>query len=238
MFKDWAGVSPKKFLQFLIVEYAQGLLKKEISLLDTAYETGLSSPSRLHDLFISIEEMSPGVYKSRGENLEINYSFAETIFGDVIIASTSKRICYLNFLGDKKFEIATLEKMFPKANLQQKTDMLQQKALQFFSKDRTNLTQLKLHLKGTGFQVKVWQSLLKIPLGEISTNFRVAAKINSQHAAKAVGAAIGSNPVAFLIPCHRIIKSSGCCFYCCCIFLFKINELISVTTRPTGKISA
>lgn len=209
LFKEWAGVSPKKFLQFLTVEYAKGLLQKKSSLSDASFETGLSSTSRLHDLFIAIEGMSPGIYKNGGENLAINYSFAETIFGDVIIASTNIGICHLNFLDDKKYEMNSLIAKFPNAKFVQRTDILQQNALQFFSKDWSDLQKIKLHLKGTDFQLKVWQSLLKIPFADVSTYTEIATKIKNENAARAVGTAIGNNPVAFLIPCHRVIKSTG-----------------------------
>lgn len=209
MFKEWAGVSPKKFLQFLSVEYAKRLLDNDMSLFEVSYETGLSSTSRLHDLFITIEGMSPGVYKNGGKDLQINYSFAETIFGDIIIGSTDKGICHLNFLDDKQNEIESLIKQFPNASLVQKIDLMQQNALRFFSNDWSDLQKIKLHLKGTDFQIKVWQSLLKIPSGKVSTYARIADKIDNRQAVRAVGTAIGSNPVAYLIPCHRVIKSSG-----------------------------
>ena len=209
LFKDWAGVSPKKFVQFLSVEYAKGLLKQNLSLLDTSFETGLSGTSRLHDLFINIEGMTPGEYKNGGQDLQIQYSFAETIFGDVVIASTAKGICYLSFVSEAKNEHENLFKLFPNAVFTQKTDLVQQNALKFFRGDWSDLQKIKLHLKGTMFQLKVWQSLLKIPLGNVSTYTAVANAIENPNAKRAVGTAIGSNPVAFLIPCHRVIKSSG-----------------------------
>lgn len=209
LFKDWAGVSPKKFVQFLSVEYAKGLLKQNLSLLDTSFETGLSGTSRLHDLFINIEGMTPGEYKNGGEDLQVQYSFAETIFGDVIIASTAKGICYLSFVSAAKNEHENLFKLFPNAVFTQKTDLVQQNALKFFRGDWNDLQKIKLHLKGTPFQLKVWQSLLKIPLGNVSTYTAVANSVHNPNASRAVGTAIGSNLVAFLIPCHRVIKSSG-----------------------------
>lgn len=209
LFKDWAGISPKKFLQFLSVEYAKGLLQRKRSLADVSFETGFSSTSRLHDLFITVEGMSPGVFKNEGENLVINYSFAETVFGDVLIASTDKGICHLSFLSGEVPNADSLAKEFPKASFVQKTDLLQQNALKFFSSDWTDLQKIKLHLKGTDFQLKVWQSLLKIPFGNVSTYAAIAEEIKNETAVRAVGTAVGSNPVAFLIPCHRVIKSSG-----------------------------
>lgn len=209
LFNEWAGVSPKKFLQFLNVEYAKSLLAKQSTLSDVAFETGLSSTSRLHDLFISIEGMSPAVYKKGGDNLSINYSFAETIFGNIIVASTDVGICHLSFIENDEAAFATLQAQFPNAVLKQHTDLIQQKALQFFSGDWSDLSKIKLHLKGSDFQIKVWQTLLKIPLGNVSTYSSVAHTIDNSRASRAVGTAIGSNPVAFLIPCHRVIKSTG-----------------------------
>jgi len=209
MFSSWAGVSPKKFLQFLSVEYAKGLLKQNLPLADVSFETGLSGTGRLHDLFIGIEGMTPGEFKQGGQALHIHYSFAETAFGNILIASTAKGICKLAFAADDKQGIQELQHDFPKATLIQKTDLLQQDALRFFTGDWSDLTKVKLHLKGTAFQLKVWQSLLKIPFGRVATYASVAADINNPAAARAVGSAIGSNPVAFLIPCHRVIKSTG-----------------------------
>jgi AraC family transcriptional regulator of adaptative response/methylated-DNA-[protein]-cysteine methyltransferase len=209
LFKDWAGVSPKKFLQFISLEYAKGLLKLNFSLADASFETGLSGTGRLHDLFITIEGMTPGEYKNGGTELRINYSFAETPFGDIIIASTPKGICHLSFVEKQQQGIESLQHLFPKANMQQKTDLLQQKALKFFTGDWSNLEKIKLHLKATPFQVKVWNALLHIPFGGVSTYHSIAAQIQNPEAARAVGTAVGDNPVAYLIPCHRVIKSTG-----------------------------
>lgn len=209
LFREWAGVSPKKFLQFISVEYAKGLLQQQRPLADVSFETGLSGTSRLHDLFISIEGMTPGEYKNGGAALSLHYSFAETPFGDIVIASTPKGICHLSFVDSETSGKETLKELFPNALLVQKTDMLQQNALRFFKGDWSDLEQVKLHLKATPFQVKVWQSLLRIPLGSISTYSAIASEIQNEKASRAVGTAIGSNPVAYLIPCHRVIRSTG-----------------------------
>ncbi|MEO5564249.1 MAG: methylated-DNA--[protein]-cysteine S-methyltransferase [Chitinophagaceae bacterium] len=209
LFKEWAGVTPKKFLQYTSLEHAKQLLQQKNSLADVSFEAGLSGTGRLHDLFIKIEGMTPGEFKNDGENLQINYSFAETPFGDVLIASTPKGISHISFADDQKSELETLKKRFGKASFIQKTDLLQQNALQIFKKDWTDLPQIKLHLKATPFQVKVWEALLKIPFGGISTYSTIAEKIQLPKASRAVGTAIGSNPVAFLIPCHRVIRSTG-----------------------------
>jgi AraC family transcriptional regulator of adaptative response/methylated-DNA-[protein]-cysteine methyltransferase len=210
MFSDWAGVSPKKFLQYISLSYAKNILKeKQASLFEAAFETGLSGTSRLHDLFMKIEGMTPGEYKNGGELLRINYSFSETPFGNVIIASTKKGICYLAFYDDKNQAFEKLHAIFPYAAYEQLTDIQQVNALSFFSKNWDDAAMLKLHLKGTPFQVKVWEALLKIPMGKLSTYSAIAGSINNVKASRAVGTAVGDNPVAFLIPCHRVIRSTG-----------------------------
>lgn len=209
LFSEWAGVSPKKFLQYISVEHAKDLLRKNASLADTSFETGLSGTSRLHDLFISIEGMTPGEYKRGGGQLEINYSFAETPFGDIVIASTKKGICHLSFINDRKENMELLRAGFPNAQFRQMTDILQQDALKFFSGSWDDLGKVKLHLKGTPFQVKIWQTLLRIPFGGLSTYSGIAESIGHGKAARAVGAAVAANPVAYLIPCHRVIRATG-----------------------------
>ncbi|WDO13692.1 methylated-DNA--[protein]-cysteine S-methyltransferase [Flavobacterium sp. WW92] len=210
LFTDWAGVSPKKFLQYISVEHAKQLLKeKEATLFDATHETGLSSTGRLHDLFIKIEGMTPGEFKNGGENLSINYSYAESPFGNIIVASTPKGICYMAFAENEETATADLKAHFPNADFKQKLDLIQQNALYIFTHDWDKLNQIKLHLKGTDFQLKVWETLLKIPMGNLSTYGQIAGEIQNPKASRAVGTAIGSNPVAFLIPCHRVIQSSG-----------------------------
>ncbi len=210
LFTEWAGVSPKKFLQYISVEYAKNILKdKQATLFDAAYETGLSGTSRLHDLFIKIEGMTPGEFKNGGENLFINYSYAESPFGDILVASTPKGICHMAFADDETEALHKLQNNFPNAQLRQMVDLIQQNALYIFTHDWSKLNKIKLHLKGTDFQLKVWEALLKIPMGQLSTYGSIANKIENPNASRAVGSAIGSNPVAFLIPCHRVIQSTG-----------------------------
>jgi AraC family transcriptional regulator of adaptative response/methylated-DNA-[protein]-cysteine methyltransferase len=210
LFTDWAGISPKKFLQYLSLDYAKGILKdKQATLFDTAFETGLSGTGRLHDLFINIEGMTPAEYKNGGKELEINYSFAETPFGNIIVASTPKGICYMAFADDREEAFDQLLQQFPNATYTQVVDVAQQDALFIFKKDWSELSSIKLHLKGTNFQLKVWETLLKIPMGGLSTYSDISQQINSPGASRAVGSAVGANPVAFLIPCHRVIKSTG-----------------------------
>ncbi len=210
LFSEWAGTSPKKFLQYISLEHAKQLLKGQKSTIaDIAYETGLSGTSRLHDLFMNIEGMTPAEYKNGGQNLLINYSFAESPFGNIIVASTSKGICYMAFNEDESAALADLQQKLPNATFTRKLDLLQQNALFIFQNDWSKLNQVRLHLKGTDFQLKVWETLLKIPMGQLCTYGTIAEKIQQPKASRAVGTAIGSNPVAFLIPCHRVIQSTG-----------------------------
>ena len=210
MFTEWAGTSPKKFLQYISLQHAKKILKEnDATLFETAIDTGLSGTSRLHDLFIKIEGMTPGEYKNGGENLHINYSFAESPFGNIIVASTTKGICHIAFADDKTLSLKSLMLKFPNAYFKQMTDLIQQNALFIFTHDWSKLNEIKLHLKGTGFQLKVWETLLKIPMGKLTTYGNIALHIDNSKASRAVGTAIGDNPVAFLIPCHRVIQSSG-----------------------------
>ncbi|GGE43801.1 AraC family transcriptional regulator of adaptative response/methylated-DNA-[protein]-cysteine methyltransferase [Pedobacter psychrotolerans] len=210
LFSEWAGTSPKRFLQYISISHAKKCLKEnQASLFETALETGLSGTSRLHDLFVNIEGMTPGEYKNGGANLNVNYSFAETPFGKIIVAATSKGICHLVFIEDEQIALEQLISKFPAANFHHKLDSIQQNALFIFQNDWTKLQEIKLHLKGTDFQLKVWETLLKIPMGRLSTYGSIANKLENPKACRAVGTAIGDNPVAFLIPCHRVIQSSG-----------------------------
>lgn len=210
IFTDWAGISPKKFLQYLSIDHAKSMLKQNrATLADTAFETGLSGTSRLHDLFMNIEGMTPAEYKNGGQSLSINYSFAETPFGQILIASTHKGICYMAFADDVTAGFELLAAQFPNAAYNQMVDTMQQNALYIFTQDWQKLNQVKLHLKGTPFQLKVWEALLRIPMGGLTDYGSLAQSIQAPNASRAVGSAVGSNPVAFLIPCHRVIRSTG-----------------------------
>jgi len=209
MFSEWAGVSPKKFLQYITIDHAKKMLSDKATLFDTAFDSGLSGTSRLHDLFVKIEGMTPGEYKNGGENLSINYSFAETPFGTILVASTPKGICHIAFADTEAEGFSALKATFPNAAYRQITDMIQQNALYIFTHDWSRLEEVKLHLKGTPFQVKVWETLLKIPTGRLATYGDIAAYLQQPTASRAVGSAVGDNPVAFLIPCHRVIRSGG-----------------------------
>lgn len=210
IFTEWAGVSPKTFLQYISVAHAKHLLKeKQASLFEVAFQTGLSGTGRLHDLFIKIEGMTPGEFKNGGQNLFINYSYANSPFGALLIASTTKGICYLAFCNENEYDLKPLQNLFPNAVFTNRVDPIQQNVQQFFMQDWTTLNPIKLHLKASPFQLKVWETLLKIPFGQLSTYGKIASNINNPNASRAVGTAIGSNPIAFLIPCHRVIQASG-----------------------------
>lgn len=210
LFTDWAGVSPKKFLQFISVQYAKQVLKdKSANLFDAAYQTGLSGTGRLHDLFVKIEAMTPGEFKNGGINLKIAYQFYETFLGNIIIANTAKGICLMAFADDLQIALKNLITHFPNADLINEQNETQQQALAIFSKDWGDIKQIKLHLKGTQFQLKVWEALLKIPTGNLTGYGEIAKNIETPKASRAVGTAIGANPIAFLIPCHRVIQTTG-----------------------------
>jgi AraC family transcriptional regulator of adaptative response/methylated-DNA-[protein]-cysteine methyltransferase len=210
LFTNWAGVSPKKFLQFVSVQHAKKILSNsQTSLFETALETGLSGTSRLHDLFVNIEGMTPGEYKNKGEKLTINFSFSNSRFGKILVASTHKGICYMGFSDNEQVAFLELQKRFEKANFMQQTDEIQKNALRIYTQDWSNINKIKLHLKGTDFQLKVWEALLKIPTGNLTTYGSIAKAIENPKASRAVGTAIGNNPIAFLIPCHRVIQSTG-----------------------------
>jgi AraC family transcriptional regulator of adaptative response/methylated-DNA-[protein]-cysteine methyltransferase len=226
LFTEWAGTSPKNFLQYISIGYAKKILKgNQATLFEAAHEIGLSSTSRLHDLFIKIEGMTPAEYKNGGKLLTINYSFAQSPFGNIIVAATQKGICHIAFIENKNQAFSMLQQHFPNANFNACFDLKQQNAIAIFTHDWQQLNHIKLHLKGTPFQLKIWETLLKIPLGQLSTYGNIAQKIGNPNASRAVGTAIGDNPVAFLIPCHRVIQSTG-----------KLGGYMWGTTRKTAII--
>lgn len=209
LFSEWAGTSPKKFLKYISLEHAKKLLKAQATLSETAFETGLSGTGRLHDLFISIEGMTPAEYRNGGKDLKIQYSFAESHFGKVIVASSPKGLCYMAFEDDEIKALSDLKSNFPNAAFQLKANPIHQNALSIFRNHSHTIPEIKLHLKGSDFQLKVWEALLKIPMGQLSTYGSIAEKIGNPNAPRAVGTAIGTNPVAYLIPCHRVIRANG-----------------------------
>ncbi|MDQ3250542.1 MAG: methylated-DNA--[protein]-cysteine S-methyltransferase [Chloroflexota bacterium] len=213
LFTRWAGISPKRFVQFLSAAYAKQLLAASHSVLDATYETGLSSPSRLHDLLLATEAVTPGAFKNKGSGLQICYARHQTPFGECLLAATERGICMLVFLDElNNWEnaMAELRTRWQGATLLENAQATQPLVDQIFppgpSRDQRPLT---LFLQGTNFQVKVWEALLKIPQGAVASYEDVAQMMGQPNAARAVGSAVGANNIAYLIPCHRVIRKSG-----------------------------
>ncbi len=209
LFQEWAGTTPKKFLQYISLQHAKQVLKESKSTDIATYDTGLSSTSRLHELFVKIEAMTPAEYKNGGSELFINYNTYETLFGSICIASTNKGICHIAFVEQDEEALESLIINFPNATFLHNDETDHQNVVDFFNNTKTHSSPLHLHLKGTPFQLKVWEALLKIPEGKLKTYGEIANSIGNPKSSRAVGTAIGSNPIAFLIPCHRVIQTSG-----------------------------
>lgn len=211
VFSEWVGVTPKKFLQYLTNENAKQILKRN-SVLQTAYECGLSGSGRLHDLMIQFEGMTPGEYKKLGKNITIDYGTSPSPFGECFIAITNKGICKLAFFDtpeELNQIVNDLETEWPFATLQINTDKIRPIAQKIFPQNASQKSSLKLLLKGTPFQIKVWEALLSIPEGNLVSYQDVANTIQSPKAVRAVASAIAKNHIAYLIPCHRVIRQNG-----------------------------
>jgi AraC family transcriptional regulator of adaptative response/methylated-DNA-[protein]-cysteine methyltransferase len=210
LFKRWAGISPTQFLHFLTLEYAKETLRQSRSVLDAALESGLSSPGRLHDLFVTFEAITPGQYKQRGAGLQVAYGFHETPFGRCLLATTARGICALYFVpdGDGKSTLEELMAHWPQAVFSEEPLQTEPLAAHIFARG-PHPRPLHLMLKGTNFQVKVWQALLAIPPGAMVSYQALAASVGRPRASRAVGQAVGQNQVAYLIPCHRVISQAG-----------------------------
>ncbi len=214
LFTRWAGISPKRFLQFLTKENAKDLLARSTSLLDATYESGLSSPGRLHDLFIQTEAVTPGEYKSHGNGIQIAYGFHPTPFGECLLALTERGICFLAFVdADRQKALKDLQRDWANARLTEAPDRTGPVVRRIFQRtsrpDERSSQGLTLHLRGTNFQIKVWEALLALPEGQLTTYEALSAHTGSARGARAVGNAVGRNPVAYLIPCHRVLKKTG-----------------------------
>ena len=206
-FQQWAGISPKKMLQHISIENAKRILHAQGSVQDAALASGLSGTGRLHDLFTTIEGMTPGEYKNGGAGLQIDWQLAASPYGSVLVANTGKGICFLSFADDPAAERARLQALFPNAELRNAASEMQAQALHALQHPPQQL--IALHIKGTPFQLKVWQALLNIPRGQLADYGTLAARIGHPKACRAVGTAVGSKPVAVLIPCHRVIRQTG-----------------------------
>ena len=205
-FSAWAGISPKKMLQHISINRAKAALKNSESVAEAAHSGGLSGTGRLHDLFVGIEKMTPGEYKNGGAGLQINYSLIPGPFGDLLAAATDKGICFMRFSDDPSAALNELRAEYPNARLIGQETAFHRQAADIF---RTRCGRVTLHIKGTPFQLKVWQALLDIPAGSLQSYGTVAQAVGSPNAARTVGTAVGQNPVALLIPCHRVIRESG-----------------------------
>ncbi|MDT8419516.1 MAG: methylated-DNA--[protein]-cysteine S-methyltransferase [Desulfuromonadales bacterium] len=212
LFRRWAGVSPKRFLQFLTAEHAKRLLSDSASVLATSLEVGLSGPGRLHDLMVKVEAVTPGEFKAGGDGLIIRYGLHETPFGDCLMGVTGRGICHLAFIDDGLVDEAVreLKEGWPKATLVEDAAASRPAVEQIFGERRRDGAEpLALLLRGTNFQLKVWQALLKIPEGALVSYRHLAEQLGTPTASRAVGNAVGRNPIAYLIPCHRVLRGNG-----------------------------
>jgi AraC family transcriptional regulator, regulatory protein of adaptative response / methylated-DNA-[protein]-cysteine methyltransferase len=210
MFTRWAGISPKRFLQFLTKENAKELLAQSENLLDTTHQVGLSSLGRLHDLFVTTEAVTPGEYKSRGAGLTLRYGIHASPFGPCLVAVTERGICHLGFVQASEGDaIDSLVADWSQAKMIEDYRAAAPLIEPIFDLSRRGKESLRLHLRGTNFQIKVWEALLTIPAGAATTYEQIAASIGKPSALRAVGTAVGHNPVAVLIPCHRVLRKDG-----------------------------
>jgi len=210
MFTRWAGISPKRFVQFLTADHARRLLRASASLLDAAYEVGLSGTSRLHDLFVAVDAVTPGEFKAAGAGLVISYGYHDSPFGECLAGATDRGLCWLSFVnaGGRRAALAALRAHWHGAVIVDEGRAVAPAMKQVFG--RTRRTEpLPLFLKGTNFQVKVWEGLLRVPAGTLTTYQDLARRIDEPRAVRAVGTAVAHNPISYVIPCHRVIRASG-----------------------------
>lgn len=220
LFTRWTGVTPKNFLQYLTLSRAKSLLINNQDLLSASYDVGLSSPGRLHDLFVKIEAMTPGEYKQQGSGLTISYGTINSPFGSLLLAMTDRGICYLHFINrDIKNQIQEMKQTWARATFIEDYKKIKEISENIFiwskkenhsnKKHNSKRQTLKIFTVATPFQIKVWEALLKIPMGRVTTYKVIAEYIGNPKACRAVGTAVGANPISYLIPCHRVIQSSG-----------------------------
>ncbi len=211
LFSRWAGVTPKRYLQVLTLERAKALLQESRPLLEVADTLGLSSGSRLYDHFVQLEAVTPGEYKQRGAGLVIDHGVHDTPFGQAFVALTPRGVCNFSFLDDQAPEapLAALTHNWPEAELREATSRTQSVIHTMFDDSKTPDRPLSLHVSGTNFQISVWRALLQIPPAKVVSYAQVASAVGNPKAARAVGLAVGANPVALMIPCHRVIQQNG-----------------------------
>ncbi len=212
LFSRWVGISPKRFLQYLTKEHAKRMLARADTVLDTAYETGLSGAGRLHDLFVTCEAVTPGEYRRQGADLGISFGYHPSPFGECLLATTERGLCCVSFVpGNGRDQVLNdLRRQWPRADIRHRareTAPLVERVFPFAPGPKP--APLHLFVKGTNFQIQVWEALLRIPLGEAVTYEDIARHIGIPQGARAVGNAVGRNPIPFLIPCHRVIRKTG-----------------------------
>ena len=211
LFRRWAGISPKRFLEYLTVHHAKALLRESMAVMDTAYTLGLSSPARLHDQFVSIEAVTPGEYKTRGQGVVIYHGIHPGPFGDMFLAQTERGVCTLSFVGRESpdQELERLLTKWPSATFIEDADRTAITAASVFDPNRAPAGGIHLTVRGTNFQINVWKALLRIPPGHVVSYSTLARALNKPKAARSVASAVAANPVGYLIPCHRVIRGSG-----------------------------
>jgi AraC family transcriptional regulator of adaptative response/methylated-DNA-[protein]-cysteine methyltransferase len=210
LFQEWAGVSPKTFLQYVTVENAKKMLQQGKPTLQTSLDLGLSGNGRLHDLFVKMESVTPGQFKNRGEGLTIHYQIIPSLFGEVLIAETELGVCEAAFIDNSSSKrIEEFKLKYEQATLLEEPGRQSDLIRDFFSNYKTPADKIMLDMRGTAFQVKIWKALLTIPEGSLLSYADIAGYIGNPKASRAVGTAIGSNCLAILIPCHRVIRQSG-----------------------------
>ncbi|MBL8642892.1 MAG: methylated-DNA--[protein]-cysteine S-methyltransferase [Rhodospirillaceae bacterium] len=207
LFKRWAGVSPKQFMSYLTLDHAKAMMRQSGSVLDVTYDVGLSGPSRLHDLFVTFEAMTPGEYKAQGANLTITYGFHDTPFGRALILATPRGVCGLDFIdGSDGSALKTAQAQWPLSRFAADQDGTARLMADIFEGCKTST---QLLLRGTNFQVQVWSALMRIPAGSIVSYGDIARAIGKPSASRAVGEALATNLIALLVPCHRVLRSTG-----------------------------
>lgn len=210
LFRQWVGISPKRYLEFLTVNHAKRLLPSH-SVLDTSLAVGLSGPSRLHDQFASIEAISPGEYKKEWHGIEISYGITPGPFGDMLIAQTARGVCLLAFMNEqtRARELARMQRLYQRAHLKEDTVAATNTALRIFNAAPATDDKLHLYVRGTNFQVNVWRALLALPAGNPITYRELAERVGKPIAIRAAANAVAANPINYLIPCHRVLRADG-----------------------------
>src|SRR4051812_41373544 len=212
LFRRWAGLTPKAFLQAITLDHARQLLRDSASILDASYEVGLSGPGRLHDLFVTHEAMSPGEWKAGGEGLTISYGFHPSPFGLALVMATERGLCGLAFAdaGEEQAPLLDMQTRWLKAKYVEDSARTAPVAQRIFDTDKGGPDELmRVVLSGTDFEVRVWETLMCIPLGRATTYSTIANRLGNPKASRAVGAAVGKNPISFVVPCHRVMGKSG-----------------------------